>query len=292
MRLGIALTALALVLASSSVLAQNVNTTLPMHGIETSFGICQIGDPCDPGPPDTNMTPGSTAATYLLVRNHGNVAGVQTAFDFGGNVFIFGLWDCQPNQLSATTPTNPGGAMAGTIATAFDCLNGPATGVVGRLHFVMTGGCVSQVDSSFPFGTHVVSCAASVQPIAPNNRGSVCAGVDGQNACDPVVTNEPPICDAGGPYAGNVGDSIQFDGSGSSDPDGAIVDYAWDFGDGNNGSGATPTHVYAAPGTYAVTLCVTDDAGAVSCCTTEAVIEDVVPVEQASWGKIKSTFDN
>ncbi|WP_219093950.1 PKD domain-containing protein [Streptomyces sp. JJ38] len=52
-----------------------------------------------------------------------------------------------------------------------------------------------------------------------------------------------------------------FDASGSSDPDGRIVSYAWDFGDGESGSGVSPSHTYAAAGSYEVTLTVTDDAG-------------------------------
>ncbi|SDO31373.1 PKD repeat-containing protein [Nakamurella panacisegetis] len=56
--------------------------------------------------------------------------------------------------------------------------------------------------------------------------------------------------------------SVAFDGSTSSDPDGTIASYAWNWGDNTAaGSGATPTHVYAAAGTYTVTLTVTDNQG-------------------------------
>ncbi|MBE3088741.1 MAG: PKD domain-containing protein, partial [Actinobacteria bacterium] len=50
-----------------------------------------------------------------------------------------------------------------------------------------------------------------------------------------------------------------FDGSSSSDEDGTIVSYSWDFGDGSTGSGVTVTHTYSAPGNYKATLIVTDD---------------------------------
>ena len=58
--------------------------------------------------------------------------------------------------------------------------------------------------------------------------------------------------------------SCQFDGTSSSDPDGSVASYAWDFGDGSSGTGAKPTHGYAKAGTYNYTLTVTDDSGASS----------------------------
>lgn len=55
--------------------------------------------------------------------------------------------------------------------------------------------------------------------------------------------------------------SVAFDGSSSSDPDGSIVGYAWDFGDGSHANGSNPSHVFTQPGNYRVVLTVTDNAG-------------------------------
>jgi PKD repeat protein len=69
-----------------------------------------------------------------------------------------------------------------------------------------------------------------------------------------------PTAVPGGPYSS--GAAVQFDGSASRDPGGYTpLAYAWDFGDGATGTGATPTHTYAAEGTYTVTLVVTNTLG-------------------------------
>ncbi|MFB6176563.1 MAG: PKD domain-containing protein [Halobaculum sp.] len=72
------------------------------------------------------------------------------------------------------------------------------------------------------------------------------------------------------------GDSISFDGTGSSDPDGNIVSYEWDFGDGNTASGPTPSHTYSSAGSYTVTLTVTDDDGNTATTTENVVVGDPV----------------
>jgi hypothetical protein len=74
--------------------------------------------------------------------------------------------------------------------------------------------------------------------------------------------NEPPIADASESQRfGVVNESIEFDGSKSIDKDGRIVDFEWDFGDGNTGMGKIITHIYSRNGSYNVTLIVTDDDG-------------------------------
>lgn len=70
--------------------------------------------------------------------------------------------------------------------------------------------------------------------------------------------NRAPVADAGGPYSADVGVAISFDGTGSYDPDNDTITYAWNFGDGATATGATPSHAYAAAGTYTVSLVVND----------------------------------
>ncbi len=69
------------------------------------------------------------------------------------------------------------------------------------------------------------------------------------------------------PASGDAPLEVSFDGSGSSDPDGSIVDYRWDFGDNQTGSGATVSHTFQDAGYYTVRLTVEDDLGATGSAT-------------------------
>ncbi|MGD8395624.1 MAG: PKD domain-containing protein [Candidatus Eiseniibacteriota bacterium] len=252
----------------------NETAVLPLHAVvDPATPIpCDIGDPCDPGPATVNIPPANEIAVYLLLRSHSNVVGLQTAFEWNGWSLIGGRWDCQSNQVIGTEPHGAGGPTDGSIATAFDCILGPETAVIGALRLVAgSSGCVSQVASSYPFGTHLVSCTDEIDPVPPERWGAVCVEQGGIDACGGAVPVFP-ICDAGGPYEGFAFHPVTFDGSGSSDPDGFIVSYDWTFGDGSTGQGAITTHAYSYPSLFTVTLCVTDDASLTSCCATSAQI--------------------
>jgi len=71
--------------------------------------------------------------------------------------------------------------------------------------------------------------------------------------------NAAPVPQISAKATGLAGTSIVFDGSGTSDPDGSILSYEWDFGDGHRASGIETNHVFQFPGRYEVTLTVMDD---------------------------------
>ena len=73
-----------------------------------------------------------------------------------------------------------------------------------------------------------------------------------------VQTNERPTAAFTASRDGLV---LTVDGSTSSDADGTVAGWAWDFGDGSTGKGSTTSHTYAQAGSYPVTLTVTDDRG-------------------------------
>jgi len=74
---------------------------------------------------------------------------------------------------------------------------------------------------------------------------------------------KPPVAEAeANPGSGFAPLDVAFSSAGSNDPDGSIVSYDWNFGDGSaHASDPNPAHTYAAPGNYVCTLVVTDNNG-------------------------------
>ncbi|WP_026840924.1 PKD domain-containing protein [Citrifermentans bremense] len=107
-----------------------------------------------------------------------------------------------------------------------------------------------------------------------------------------VSTNAFPVPRPGGPYsvdesAASGGNwTVALDGSASSD-DYGIWKYDWNFGDGSTGTGAKPTHIYAAAGTYKATLTVTDNGKQAQSATVDVVVAgNQPPVPSAGADKI------
>ena len=145
-------------------------------------------------------------------------------------------------QTNVATAAAAGGAAGGAAGTAGGGTGGGAGGATGAAAGGGAGGGL---------GT------GGVVGVVAGSVGAAVAGVA-------VARDSPPappvaalrIAPNGLGMAGLT--EYRFDGRGSSDPNEDALTYEWDFGDGARGSGVTATHVYAAAGTYDVTLTVSD----------------------------------
>ncbi|WMW22892.1 PKD domain-containing protein [Methanolobus mangrovi] len=84
-----------------------------------------------------------------------------------------------------------------------------------------------------------------------------------------------PIAHANGPYEVRTAKKLRFSSTGSYDPDGTIMSYTWDFGDGNVGIGPSPFYTYNKAGVYTLTLTITDDAGNIGIDKTTVTVENI-----------------
>ena len=114
------------------------------------------------------------------------------------------------------------------------------------------------------------------------------AGVANSEGSDTVriVVNAPPVAEAGPDRSLAIGEVTTFDAAASSDADGALVDYRWDFGDGARGTGARVDYAYPRSGTYRVTLTVRDDSATATNLDTDwlTVVVNEPPVADAGAG--------
>lgn len=219
-----------------------------------------------------NGTSGSGPTPSATYATAGTFTVTLTVTDNGGAT----------NQASTTVTVTPntqppvanaGGPYAGTVNVAIS-FNGAASrdpdgSVVSYLWNFGDGATASGVT---PMHTYSSAGSYTVRLTVTDNDGLTNSASTTAQVSDGTGL-QPPVAKAGGPYNGTIASPVAFDGSASSDPDGTIVSYDWTFGDGGTASGAKPTHVYSAAGTYTVTLTVTDDTGRQGTATTSATIQ-------------------
>ncbi|MGZ4508079.1 MAG: PKD domain-containing protein [Blastococcus sp.] len=168
------------------------------------------------------------------------------------------------------------------------------SGVVGADEFVAAGWGFADVSGAFLSGGQLYAALRSTGELVsvpfadgvPTGSPVVVGGpaVDGRNWAaralflgpggPPAAPNQAPTAS----FTSSCTDlACTFDGSGSSDPDGTVASYAWDFGDGSTGTGATPDHTFTTAGDHPVTLTVTDDDGAAAQSTSTVTVNAPPP---------------
>lgn len=234
--------------------------THPQTGAQPYPGYWRVGG-------DRHWTAGSAylAATIDDVAVYGsvlNASQVANHFNLGNtvvapNVAPTASFTATPTYLDAafdaTASVDPDGSIIGYAWNFGD--NGTATGVTPTYHYATPG-------------TYTVTLTVT------DNRGET--AVSTRSVIATAKPNTPPAATFS--FTANKL-AVAFDASATTDPDGTITGYAWDFGDTTVATGVTTSHTYGASGSYTVTLTATDNGGATT--TTMQTVAVSAPVNQA-----------
>jgi PKD repeat protein len=169
----------------------------------------------------------------------------------GGEVPVAGLTYAPGTVLNVRTQAE------GTGTTALSVTVWPAGSAEPAEPTVSRTDSTEGLQTAGAVGLFGYLSGSATAPVAIRFTGFSAVPV-GAPAPDPDTNRAPEAAFT----TGVAGLDLSVDGSGSTDPDGSIASYAWDFGDGTTGTGVTASHAYAAAGTYTVTLTVTDAEGA------------------------------
>jgi PKD repeat protein len=100
----------------------------------------------------------------------------------------------------------------------------------------------------------------------------------------PPRPNQPPIADFNfQPSTGFAPLEVEFDGTASRDPDGRVVQWNWQFGDGGQGSGGHVFHTFQTQGVFQVKLTVVDDRGLTASAVKEIEVLGIHPPQNIRW---------
>ena len=214
-------------------------------------------------------TPDASTPTYRAMQMYRNYDGNKATF---GDVSVAASGPNPDNVAVFAAERSIDGALtiiaiskflSGNTAAAINLANFPHNGSaqVWQLTAANTINHLSDVNfigGNFNFTLPAQSITLFVLPAASANQAPV-AALSVQPSFGPAPLN------------------VSFNGAGSSDPDGSIVSYGWNFGDSATASGVTANHSYTAPGSYIARLTVTDNQGASSSITTTIVVNADLP---------------
>jgi hypothetical protein len=185
-------------LLPSPGLCANENTTVILNAQIGGFDCINGPIPfdCESSTPTVTVAPGDVITVQVFLRNYDNIEAFACRFavDGGSGMQTWGDWTllatyfgCLPGQVSHVPSQNaPPPAEPGNLVTGFSCLTGGSLRFVGwMLMQVGSSGCLGIEEREF--GTGVQDCSQEFTAIPASNRGRICVGPGGYDACEPVT---------------------------------------------------------------------------------------------------------
>ncbi|WP_152185018.1 PKD domain-containing protein [Segeticoccus rhizosphaerae] len=221
-----------------------------------SFGAATKLDPYhDPKWDGVRTGSGDSVYDGVTVAFYGQLSNLTSMFYWNGRIYytLFGQSTLRyryftpdagivgPDEFTASTDpmwSDVGGAFRDGNTLYFVKQSTGALWKISLANGTVTGSA-TKVNDPASGGIDWRGRSVFIGPQAPVNKPPVAAFTSGCTALD-----------------------CTFDGTGSSDPDGSVASWSWNFGDGTTATGSRPSHSYTSPGSYPVTLTVTDNNGA------------------------------
>jgi len=241
--------------------------SIPARGVAQRVAVDTAGQAVLSGPVDTN-----TGMLQVVLYDW-----LTVKLDPAGTV----LW-----SRTYGHPTS----MAGDVPRSLAVGSGNAVYVTGQGNAVDAQGFLSSSTVTIKYaadGTQlwVANTSASTQGVGVklgSDGGVFVAGQSPQTLYRYSQTGAPNLAPtavaSASPSAGPAPLTVAFSAAGSTDPDGLIAAYAWDFGDGQTSTAANPSHVYSVAGSYTARLTVTDTVGAAAAAAPIAITANLAVV--------------
>jgi PKD repeat protein len=251
--------------------APNVNSGGPYGGTPGTAiqftGIASVPDPTDTLTYLWNFGDGSTSSeqspthAYASAKTY-NVSLTVTDSE-GLSTTSRTTVVVNPNMPIVTLSPSTGGVEGSSIS-----FSGTASGGVGTLTYSWSFGDGGTASGTLtPSHTYVSDGTYTAKLTVTDSLG------DTASATTPVtVANVAPTVSIGGPYNGSAGTAISFNPTASVPDPTDTLSYSWSFGDGFTSTQRSPTHTYAAPAFYTVSLTVTDSEGLSTSASTTVVV--------------------
>ncbi len=243
-------------------------------------------------PDGTSLQSGSVAST-LSFSGGGYTVSIPVIFDTALQLWFgtytprgdepSGLWSLSVNAADPAQPAN-----TGSSTRAIQIQNRPPTAAFQSsssntmTNILITFNATTSADSDGTIVSYLWNFGdSSTGSGAISSHAYASAGVylarltvtdnggstSSANSTITIQNRAPTATITGSSADAFTGASVTFDATASSDPDGTIVGFLWDFGDGSTGSGSTTSHAYTSVGTYTVRLTITDNSGSTASTT-------------------------